>query len=74
MLDLIRICEEFYNKKSLIKVVRKEKEGFSIGFIKSIDDESIIVENDRTGLKSFIKFNSIDEVHEMIGSGKDGRD
>jgi len=70
--DMKKMCNEFYNSKSLIKVVRKHNEGYTIGFIDKVSDTFIIVKNDRNGLKTMITFSSIDVVFEMSGGDSNG--
>lgn len=67
MEDVKNICKKFYDKHSLVKVVRKNNVGFVIGYINTIGSNIIVVKNDRDGREVMITYDSIETIFEMSG-------
>ena len=60
-----QICEEAFRTRTILKIIRKGGDHYSIGYVKSVSNEGIILLNDRTKSKAFLGYDSMKEIHEM---------
>jgi hypothetical protein len=64
-----KIAGDFCNNHSLVRVV-KTNGFYSIGFIVEINDDGIVVENDKSQLKLFISWGLVSEIVQLSKGGE----
>lgn len=63
------VYKMFLESKSLVKITliknANQKESYVVGFIVSLENDALVIENDRSELKSVIFYKDIKRVNEL---------